>query len=543
MSAAHQHTAGAVALTWRDGACAVALAAAVLFGAGHRMVPGVVGVIDDDAVYAVTAKALAEGDGYRLTNLPGAPAQTKYPVLYPALLALGWKAATTREAQIFAMQAMTAGMGAVAMALAYLYGVRFGVASRGAALAGAAITVTAPNVLFYCSQTLSEMSFAVALVAALWAVESRLRAAGSNAARDLLVGVLLGLPLLCRTAGVTIPVGVFVVLVWRKIDVRWIAAGAFAVTLPWFLWVLHGTAAAADGVIGYQTDYFGWWRANGSLQVPVRNLQNAAIGFGQIELEAMARALYARTGLAGALLFPLGILPWIATAARARRMEPLPVAMLTYFALLLAWPWPPDRFLVPILPFLAAFSIDGAWRLASRAIPTRAAAAMLAVITVAAMVSNGWLLSRYASLGRTTGFPYFNLTAEPVQWRHYREAFEWLAAHTKPGEVVAAGFDTMTSLYTDRPAVRPFELRPLSLYYGAAEPPLGTVAEFEDALARYEARYMLLTPLPAYTMETAFFELVYAASDRSPSMLRPVWQSAEDGRFVIFQVLPRAAGG
>ena len=44
--------------------------------------------IDHDAVYAVTAKALAEGKGYHLVNLPGAPPQNRYPILYPALLLL-----------------------------------------------------------------------------------------------------------------------------------------------------------------------------------------------------------------------------------------------------------------------------------------------------------------------------------------------------------------------------------------------------------------------------------------------------------------------
>src|SRR5580765_4929334 len=50
-----------------------------------------VGMFHDDGVYLVTAKSLATGHGYRIVSLPGEIAQTKYPILFPALLAAVWK--------------------------------------------------------------------------------------------------------------------------------------------------------------------------------------------------------------------------------------------------------------------------------------------------------------------------------------------------------------------------------------------------------------------------------------------------------------------
>src|SRR5512138_1719756 len=50
-----------------------------------------VGFFHDDGIYAVTAKALAEGKGYRIISLPGDVPQTKYPPLFPLLLAAVWK--------------------------------------------------------------------------------------------------------------------------------------------------------------------------------------------------------------------------------------------------------------------------------------------------------------------------------------------------------------------------------------------------------------------------------------------------------------------
>ena len=50
-----------------------------------------IGLVGDDATYIVTGKALAEGRGYRIISEPSEPNQTKYPVLFPALIACVWR--------------------------------------------------------------------------------------------------------------------------------------------------------------------------------------------------------------------------------------------------------------------------------------------------------------------------------------------------------------------------------------------------------------------------------------------------------------------
>src|SRR5215468_8168377 len=50
------------------------------------------GGFHDDGIYVTTAKSLASGNGYRIISLPGEPAETKYPPLYPFLLSLVWRA-------------------------------------------------------------------------------------------------------------------------------------------------------------------------------------------------------------------------------------------------------------------------------------------------------------------------------------------------------------------------------------------------------------------------------------------------------------------
>src|SRR5262249_27500745 len=76
-----------VALGWRDGVACLLLSAVLVTAGWIHCDSLVCGEYHDDAIYVTTAKALAEGEGYRQTFLPGAPPQTKYPPLYPALLA------------------------------------------------------------------------------------------------------------------------------------------------------------------------------------------------------------------------------------------------------------------------------------------------------------------------------------------------------------------------------------------------------------------------------------------------------------------------
>ena len=49
------------------------------------------GAYHDDGVYLVTAKAIAQGKGYRIESLPDERLQTKYPPAFPLMLAFVWR--------------------------------------------------------------------------------------------------------------------------------------------------------------------------------------------------------------------------------------------------------------------------------------------------------------------------------------------------------------------------------------------------------------------------------------------------------------------
>ena len=58
------------------------------------------GVLQDDGMYLIDGKALAEGAGYRILSLPAQPYDTRYPPLYPLYLSLAWLAAPSYPATL-----------------------------------------------------------------------------------------------------------------------------------------------------------------------------------------------------------------------------------------------------------------------------------------------------------------------------------------------------------------------------------------------------------------------------------------------------------
>src|SRR5262249_20240384 len=101
-----------VAVCRVDAVAALVLAGVLARTASLRLHPGSWGQCQDDAIYGATAKALAEGEGYRQIFLPGSPPQTKYPPLYPALLAILWSAWPDFPANLLLLKSFTVLCGA-----------------------------------------------------------------------------------------------------------------------------------------------------------------------------------------------------------------------------------------------------------------------------------------------------------------------------------------------------------------------------------------------------------------------------------------------
>jgi len=517
--------------------------AAVMLAAGYWwMVIGVCGIYHDDAIYVTTAKALASGQGYRLLNLPGAPWQTKYPLLYPGILALIWKVWPSFPDNLLAMQTLTLLAGGALAGLTYLYLVRFGYCRRSVALAGGLLGATSINFLYFATLTLSEIPFALLLLGALWALEEQVRAPQSSKARQFFLGVLLALPFLCRTIGITLtPVGLFVLYRQRR-PLRWVAGAAACVMFSWFLWTLAvANYFHQDQITGYYTNYLTWWFRQGSSffgRVLFHNLFYAMIYTGSLAVPGLEKLLLPlRYILVAVMYYILGIITWIVVIFDAKKMRILPLYLISYLSIVAVWPWPPFRFFVPILPFLVIYLLNGLLTIKQRLsfLPSCRSAALVGICLL--LVVNLTLVFVLGQTNHKTRYPLLVQLHPPVSWSSYEAVFNWLKSHTSPDDTIASGLDSMIYLYTGRRAVRPFVGRPASIFYGDAAQSLGTPERLLQVLKIFRVRYLVSTPMPEFGEEKPFLELLEKLRQEHPGALQPVFVG-QDSRFVIFALEP-----
>ncbi len=508
----------------------------VLLGYG-RMVPLVCGGYHDDGIYVITAKALAQGQGYRLIDLPGAPRQTKYPILYPALLALVWKLWPNFPANLLLMKWLSVLCGAGTVGLAYLFLRRFNYFSGGVALAAGLLCATSSFFLYFASQTFSEIPFALLTIPALWAMEAQIRAPSFRRGRQFGSGVLLGLPFLCRIIGVAlVPAGLLLLYYWRR-PLRWVILGAAVAMLPWILWMLLGLGTwHQDPVTGYYTDYLGWWGSTGPLllvKVAAGNLVFIIWSIAKLSLEGLDYWM-THVALWPILATVLGLISLVGILGRLGRGQVLPYYLLFFLMVVLLWPWSPFRLLVPVTPFIIAYLLAGILTLSGN-LPEKLWFRVLTAGLVSVLVlANLTLLYQDRVVSRRTGFPYPGIPTHyaswnPASWTQYQDLFHWLKANSKPGDVLAAWEDPMLYLYTGRIAIRTFEATPAPrTLYGEAAPSLGTVADLERTLRTYKVRYLVKMP----GEEKEVNRLVDGLQQRYPEWVKTVWVG-QDRRFVV----------
>ena len=182
------------------------------------------GLYHDDGVYVVTAKALAEGQGYRIASLPTPIPQTKYPILFPLGLAAIWKMTPSFPANVIYLKLLPlistlVWLWLVVKALP-LHAERPGL-PRGIAVLAAA----SPSVVFYSTIALAETLFAAFAWAGLLLL-IRCERESSTGLRLLGAAVLCGAAYNTRTIGFTLVVAGVIALALKR---RLRAAMAFGI--------------------------------------------------------------------------------------------------------------------------------------------------------------------------------------------------------------------------------------------------------------------------------------------------------------------------
>ena len=417
--------------------------------------PYVVGVWHDDGVYALLGRAIASGHGFHYTQLPGAPAATHYPPLYPLLLAAVWRVAPSFPDNIAAFLGLNALLVGVAALGAFRY-VRARLHWREAAAALFALATTlATPVLALSGAVLSEPLF----LAALWPVlvASERAADPSGDGRDAFVaGAAIGTLMLVRTHAAALLAALVLLLVLRRRPAHALRAAAAAalVMLPWQLWTMLATPRVAAPLEGAYGSYLGWFVAGvreGGVPFLIATVR---INVAELWLLLQDRVVTGDAALprllAAALLLALVV---VGSWCLARRAAVTVSFLACYLAVVVIWPYAPWRFLWAVWPLVLLSAVVGAGWLWSRAPtrPLRAAAALAVAFPAAGMARTEW--RAYAT--RAWSVPALQAGAQ------ISPLVAWVGRHTRPSDVVLAEGEQVVSLFTGRRAAptAPFTAR------------------------------------------------------------------------------------
>ncbi len=433
----------------------------------------VAGLYVDDAWYVLLAKAIASGDGFRLINAPAPGILPFYPPGFPALLSLVFLVAPEFPRNVWLLKTVSIAAMLGVTVLAAAWGRDRGLAPSAALLLALA-TVLSPAFVYFAGATvMSEPVFTLLQLASLVALER-----ATSLRLIALAAVLGGAAALVRT----------------------MAIGVLVVSCGWLLATRRPRAALVYGaIVAVMVGTWTWWARVHAPDATAQAVMNDAIVHGYADQFWMRIAGYAESGAvtaaelpariwqnvrtlvlndAGALVLypwyrtlePLDALPptaWTAVlsavvavpatiglvAALRERVRPAELALLATIAVALVWPFPPFRFVLPLLPVVLLATARGA------AVLTRAPRAASCALLLAIAVANATSNVRVA------------IDPPPAWTRAWDEnvaLLSWVDAHLAADAILASHNPALVHLLTGRRTVGYWDARTNLQYWRRA---------------------------------------------------------------------------
>lgn len=384
----------------------------------------------DNAGYITLARSILERGAYLDLYDPAELPHTKYPPVFPGLLALGM---TLGLQPWVGLKLIVVAMGGGAIAGTYLWIRRRG--RPALALGTAVVLALAPGVLRETHWILSDVPFWCLTALSLWAFE-RLRP--DDWRRFALAAGLAILAYFTRSAGLPLVLAAALWLGWRR---HWRQLLAFAlVLLPLaFLWWLR-----ARNVAGVQYVNEFWLVDPYQPQLGQVDVAGLATRIGDNLRKYLAIHLpILLTGaaggaavLAGAGVVGLGIYGWVRRLRRARVAE---LFLPLYLGLILLWPavWSGERFLLPVLGLMLFHAGDGLSRTLARTPRSRLLTGAGAVALLVLLALPGLVAAARFGLACNGAYREGQRYAcvDPATQQYYALA-EWAGRALPPGERV-----------------------------------------------------------------------------------------------------------
>ena len=453
-----------------------------------------VGVFQDDGHYLILARALARGEGYRYFNLPGAPPATHFPPGYPLLLMPLWWVSPRFPANVALLKLLNVALLPLAALAVRALARRVSGLSVAAASAVAVASVATVPVLFLTGLIFSETAFIGAMCGALMTAERLAGSAGATRRAALGVGVAVGALALLRTVGVALLPAVLAVLLWRR---RWrdaalVFAGALALLLPWQWWTAVHAHDVPTAIAGAYGAYGPWlaaaYRAGGP-GFAWDVLRENAHGF--LMPLTLFGLMPASPWMQGAAVAALAVLAG-AGAWHLRRRAPVTLCFfIPYGALLLVWPFVPDRFLWPLWPVVLVLLVVGTSRLGwGDDPPSRRRSATRVVVRVAAAALGALFVVWHARTWPTRSW-------EGIARENARVGMAAAAvAAGLPGDgLIASDQDAMVHLYAGRRAVPLLTLTAEERVHERTDADMA--AQLDGVLDAYHPRWVVVVQRPS----------------------------------------------
>lgn len=507
----------------------------------------------DDSIYFSSAKALAEHKGYILPSVPGQPAATKYPMLYPWLLSWVWRWSSSFPANLTDAFALTLTFGIIFLVTAYIFLRRLSGVGASAALFLTLVTALHPVVLLYSQSVLSEIPFTALALLAMVTADQALGPEGS--AREMAAcAAWTGLSLLLRVFGIPVALGILAAALarraWRRAAVFCGVLAPFGAIFLWRAVLIRPSApmSTGDGLPGYldawtyYTSYFQFWRLSvPNLHVLWEMLKNNAT------LIFFSPGGYFLTPLLQGdsngskvlmLLVVAGVFGGIVRQARAGGWRPVHCVLPFYMAMIWVWNFPEtSRFLLPFLPLFAAglwFEAAQIWKrirasfLPGRDVSEKVLSVALSVGIATLFCAFSWNYVRGARYLRALGNDRTQLLQDK------RSGYEWLSCCTAPNDVAIAYEDAALYLYSGRQSMRPASVFNTAGFYDPAYLQ-DHLAHLKDVAVATRARYWLISDDDFHSEWAAAAAL---GRLREAELLAglPVRFQSRDGRVRIFEL-------
>ncbi|MFO8057495.1 MAG: hypothetical protein R6V10_09380 [bacterium] len=321
----------------------------------------------DSVVYYFLAKAMATGQGYADIYMPGSPPHTRFPFMFPLLLAPFHLVA---ERPLYAMHVMVALLnGAAAVILGIFLARRTG---KWLGLAFAALFGTIPVIYIQSLHLLSEPLYMAFAFVALLMVERypAQKGQGTSIKALAVISIVALLAFLTRTAGVALILAVAIALFRERAKVL-ISKKSLP---PWAVFLVMAAVLAAPWIIrnqaasGESSEYVGQFLSKdpynpaagtmGALDFSKRLMQNS-----EFYLPDLAGGAFAPAWELQALQVVWPLILVLVLAGLIRELWAGHTAAESFtilsLAIVLVWPFYDSRFLVPVIPLSCFYLVRG----------------------------------------------------------------------------------------------------------------------------------------------------------------------------------------